>query len=492
VTYRNGLLLALVAVAVVAGSAQTPAPPRAARAAEPPHNRPAVMTWRLAPADQRYATIDAGKLMQDVEAQTAMSRRYRDAGHQFWGRITGTEADAENAKWMADRFRTLGLTDVHEQTFDLQPQWLPDSWSVVASSKGKTLKIETAQPTYLSVGTTAEGLDLEAVYVGMASDAELATSKDVKGKAVFVYSIDTSSRHIGVQENAIKRLSDRGAAAIFVIQGIPGNLTTQFYPVNAPVPTFSMGQRDGFAMRDLIALSGEPTHVKVKLDVKRVPNLKSRTVFGTLPGMTDETVVVVAHRDGWFEGANDNAAGVATALSLAEFFSKMPKEERKRTIIFAGTTGHHDNGAESGAWFTEHPEFFAKTAVLLNAEHTGAMATGQNSTRMLSGAAGSTWFAGGDALAGIVAKALDTFGVVTYAQSAGSPAGEIGRYHQYAPAMQIMTSGFVWHSNEETAASISPSGLVAITRTYAKVIVDSNALSLQDLRKSIAPAATRQ
>jgi len=448
------------------------------------------MAWRLLPAEQRYASIDPAKLMQDVEAQTAMSRRYRDAGHQFWGRITGTEADAENAKWMADRFRALGLSDVHEQTFDLQPQWLPDSWSVVATSKGKTVKIETAQPTYLSVGTPSEGLDLDAVYVGMASDAELA-SKDVKGKAVFFYSIDTSSRHIGVQENAIKRLSDKGAAAIFVIQGIPGNMTTQFYPVNAPVPTFSMGQKDGFTIRDLVLLSTEPTKVKVKLDVKRVPGLRSRTVFGTLPGMTDETVVVIAHRDGWFEGANDNAAGVATALALAEFFSKMPKEERKRTIIFAGTTGHHDNGAESGAWFTEHPEFFAKTAVLLNAEHTGAMATGQNSTRMLSGGSGATWFAAGEALSGIVAKAMDAFGVVTYSQSAGSPAGEIGRYHQYAPAMQIMTSGFVWHSNEETAASISPAGLAAITRAYAKTIVDSNAVTLAELRKTIAPAPTR-
>ena len=71
------------------------------------------------------------------------------------------------------------------------------------------------------------------------------------------------------------------------------------------------------------------------------------------------------------------------------------------------------------------------------------------------------------------------------------PAGEIGRYHQYAPAMQIMTSGFVWHSNEETAETISPTGLAAITRTYAKVIVDSNAVSLPVLRKTIAPAATR-
>jgi hypothetical protein len=426
--------------------------------------------------------------MQLVEEQSAIARRYRDKGHQFWGRICGTEADTENANWMMDKFRAIGLSDVREQYFDLPPQWLPDSWSVVASASGKTLALDTAQPTYLSVGTDGAGLDLEAVWVGMASAADLAMSKDVKGKAAFFYSTDTGSRHIGVMDNAIKRLADRGAAAIFVVQGIPGNLKTQFYPVNSPVPTFSLGQRDGLQLRDLVALSSAPTRVTVKLDVRRVPGLKSGTVWGTLPGMTDETVVVVAHRDGWFEGANDNGAGVATALGIAEYFAKIPKEERKRTIIFLGTTGHHDNGAESGAWLADHPEFFAKTAVMLNAEHTGAAQTGQNAVRMANGGAAATWFAAGDALAKIVANSLDTFGVVTYPQSAGTPAGEIGRYFQLAPSVQVMTGGFVWHSNEETAASLSPSVLAAITRTYAKVIADSNAVSLSELRQSLRPA----
>jgi hypothetical protein len=47
------------------------------------------------------------------------------------------------------------------------------------------------------------------------------------------------------------------------------------------------------------------------------PNLKSATIWGSLPGTTDETIFVVAHRDGWFEGANDNAAGVASMIGLA-------------------------------------------------------------------------------------------------------------------------------------------------------------------------------
>src|SRR5262245_4427274 len=307
----------LVALLGLSGHAQAPATGRGARAET--FKRASEVGWHLAPAEQSYASIDGVKLKGYVEELTAMSRTYRDHGHlQFWGRIIGTSADAENAQWMMAKFRALGMTDVREQAFDLPPQWMPRSWSVAASSKGKTLSLDTAQPTYQAVATPSGGLDLEAVYVGLGSDADIAMSPDVKGKAVFFYSTDIASRHAPIADNAIRRLGERGAAAIFVIQGLPGNLRTQFYPVNSPVPTFSLGQRDGLAMRDLIGqAAGTPTRVKVALDVDMAPNLKSSTVWGTLPGMTDETIIVVAHRDGWFEGANDNAAGVATMMGIA-------------------------------------------------------------------------------------------------------------------------------------------------------------------------------
>ena len=35
-------------------------------------------------------------------------------------------------------------------------------------------------------------------------------------------------------------------------------------------------------------------------------------------------------------------------LGLAEYFAKIPKEQRRRTIYFLGTSGHHDNSDQSG------------------------------------------------------------------------------------------------------------------------------------------------
>jgi len=456
-----------------------------AQAQGQPHVRHSEVGGRLAPADQQYGAISGVRLKGYVEELAQISRRYRDNGHpQFWGRIIGTPADAENAQWMLQKFRALGMTDVREQVIDLAPQWIPQSWSVTASAAGKTLQLETAQPTYGGVGTPAGGLDLEAVYVGLGSDADIALARDVRGKAVFFYSTDLTSRHVGVADEAVRRLGERGAAVIFIIQGLPGNLRTQFYPVQSKIPTFTLGQRDGLAMRDMIGATaaGSAPRVRVKLDTQVVPNLKSGTVWGTLPGTSDETVFIVAHRDGWFDGANDNGAGVATMIGLAEFFAKLTPQQRKRTITFLGTTGHHNSGPNSGAWFAEHPEVFAKASLLINSEHTGAAQSAHYSIRNSNTAAPSTWYASGTRLAAIVMNALDAFGVSTLPEASARPAGEIGRYFQLAPSVQVMSTAFVWHSDGETPETISTTGLEAVTRAYAKIVVDSNAVDIKELR----------
>src|SRR3954467_7693526 len=133
------LALSLIGVSLIA-SAQEPVKPVSSLESS-------YLQWRSLPAEQAYLSIDGKHLKKYVEAQTAFSRRYRDNGHpQFWGRITGTEGDAENAQWLEDKFRRIGLSEVHQQSMDLPPQWQPASWSVAASAGAKTITLESAQP----------------------------------------------------------------------------------------------------------------------------------------------------------------------------------------------------------------------------------------------------------------------------------------------------------------------------------------------------------
>ena len=441
-------------------------------------------------ASDSYMSIDGTHLKGYVEELAAMSRRYRDNGHsQFWGRIIGTAADAENGRWLAEKFKTIGLSEVREQRFDLPPQWMPQSWSVSASGGGKDLPLGSAQPTYRSEATPAGGLTLDAVDVGLATDADLAR-QDLKGKAVFFYSNDYMSRHATASNGAWKRISEKGAAAIFITLMIPGNLKLQFYPVQSPVPTFSLGLEDGLAVRDLIARSagGSAPRVSLKLDVKMIPNLQTATIWGVLPGTTDENIMVVAHRDGWFEGANDNGTGVATLLGIAEYFAKIPAAQRRRTITFIGSTGHHDGTAESGAWLLQHKELFDKTALLINCEHTAAnqLVSYNGSVRKASSTSPLMWYVGGSRkLEQIVLGAYETFGVPIYDRGERNAGGEIGRIQNLAPSMQLIDTGLYWHSDRETPDIIPAAGLAATTRAYAKIIADVNGVDRQELQRPV-------
>ncbi|MDE2475005.1 MAG: M28 family peptidase [Alphaproteobacteria bacterium] len=484
-----GLIALSLAGLSISASAQQPAKPLYVL-------EDSYLRWRLLPEEQAYLSIDGKHLKQYVEGQTAISRRYRDHGHpQFWGRISGTEADAENAQWLLDNFRKIGLSDVHEQPLDLPPQWVPESWSVAASAGGKTVTLESAQPTSTSPGTPQGGLDLEAVDVALASEGDLA-GRDLHGKAVFFYSADYTSRQAPISDYAIKRIGERGAAAIFVIVGLPGNLKTQFYPVGSTVPTFSLGLQDGNAIRDLIGKSrgGQPARVKIRLDVKNVPNLKTATVWGSLPGTSDESIFVVAHRDAWFEGATDNASGVATMLGLAEYFAKIPKEQRRRTIYFLGTSGHHDNSGMTGHWLAGHKELFARTALIINCEHTSAeqLVYRGGSIRRSNTTVPLRWYVGGSAkLEQIAVRAYDMFGVATYAQPEPAAGGEMAPYYQLAPSLQLIEGNLYWHSDRETADYVPPTGLAASTRAYAKIITDVNQLDLKDLQRPPAKQVQR-
>ena len=94
----------------------------------------ALLEWPLPPGEQAYGRIDGRHLHQYVEEQVAISRRYRDQGHpKFWGRIIGTSADAENAAWLAGKFKSLGMSDVRIQPLDLGPQWFPQRWAVTVT-----------------------------------------------------------------------------------------------------------------------------------------------------------------------------------------------------------------------------------------------------------------------------------------------------------------------------------------------------------------------
>ncbi len=100
----------------------------------------------------------------------------------------------------------------------------------------------------------------------------------------------------------------------------------------------------------------------------RVRKLKTANVLGLLEGhdekMSEEIVIFTAHHDhlgaredaaddGIYNGALDNASGVATMLEIAKAFANMP-EPPSRSLLFAAVAAE-ESGLLGSKYFARHP-----------------------------------------------------------------------------------------------------------------------------------------
>ena len=441
------------------------------------------------PGNEAYASIDGRRMKDLVEEQAGIARRFRDAGNQYWGRIIGTSADHETANWMMDQLRQSGAEKVRLDSIPLPTQWFPRSWQLTVEVDGETTELTSAWPAYGSVGTAAavENLELIDVGLGMATDFQ---GRDVRGKAVVLHSIATSStvfntvRRIG----ALERAEQLGAAAIFIVLELPGNLQTAFYDVGTSVPTFSIGSEDGALLQNLLTESAmtQPVEIQVQMEVDYVEGLNTSSVRGEVPAASPdaEKIVIVAHRDAYFEGAADNASGVATALELVRYFAQVPQADRQRAVEIVGTPGHHNIARTGFSWLFENRDSVLDNAVLLiNAEHTAhALIDRFGDDLCTTNATGPfSWqINGSNKLAEITLQSFDEFGIPRWAET-GGPVGEIRTIADLVPSIVLMHAGVLLHTNIETTEAIPAASLAATTRAYARIIEQVNSMSLSEL-----------
>ncbi len=165
------------------------------------------------------------------------------------------------------------------------------------------------------------------------------------------------------------RANKAGAAMVLIVMDIPGNVTTEPEAgMGTAVPTLTISMKEGIAIREAIEVGNDVT-LRLRADIERKPGLKTANVWGVLPGMTDENILVMAHTDAMFEGALDNASGIVMLLEIARYYAAIPKEQRRRSITFVTTPDHH-HGATGIKWINQNMrDFLDQTALIVNCEH---------------------------------------------------------------------------------------------------------------------------
>jgi Zn-dependent M28 family amino/carboxypeptidase len=115
----------------------------------------------------------------------------------------------------------------------------------------------------------------------------------------------------------------------------------------------------------------QPMDLKTTLSVTanaNVSTITSHNVAGLLPGKKhpDETLIYTAHGDNIYNGALDNATGIAQLVEQARSFAKGPRPDR--SVLFLAVTAE-EKGLLGSEYYATHPLYpLGKTVGVLNTD----------------------------------------------------------------------------------------------------------------------------
>jgi hypothetical protein len=451
----------------------------------------------LPPGDASSSDFNGAALKADVAAIVGFSNQSRverevGAG-QMWGRISGFSSSDRTVAWAADQFRRAGITTVLMQPIAQDPKaqlWLPRSWQVrlladPAFGPGSSdVVLESAlpvSPSAIAAGTMTAPL----VYVGAASPSVLQHI-DVKGK--IAVQLIVPQGHMLFERGAVDARSEdlmaRGAAGVFNLVRLPGNELSRDFS-DCGNPCFNIGGRDGLFLEtvfDRAARAGvqDKLRVRIELQTQTFAGMTATNSVAVIPGSgNDETIVLNAHADGWFDGAGDNADGLAVLVGLARHFAK-PANRPARTLVFVASAGHHTPGINGpGSFVSANPALASKAVMLINIEHVAqrnfspARTTSSDGYREAVADSSEAPIAVGvtnnsPLLQGLVDEGPARFGVNFISERSTFQSGETGGWASLKAAkVSVMQAPPLYHTTGEVLDVISAPGLERIARFLA-------------------------
>ncbi len=435
---------------------------------------------------------DIYEFLQDIVNITLQNQ---PPDENYRGRIAGNAAEQATAAYIADRFRAFGLTDVRTETVQGGRQWHPDDWQVTLigdSGYGDGTTDYSFTSAFPAVQLEAGAMDVrnlkaELVYVGLGQPADLL-GRDLKGRIAVVHSFLQSDPFFQSARGRIETIVQAGAVAVITFVDGPGNHQYALEGMGSDhAPCFVLGGHDGRFLEEAIAAAGSenPLMASISLRASVREDWQGKNVVGLVPGETDEYLLITAHLDGYFEGANDNGGGLAAMLALAKYFSGPNRSQPIRNLLFIGTSAHHEFSDGARAFIADHPEIVKNTVLVMNIEHPSSMLSyyrgplkisrgtvpGQLVTTNSQGWRTLTISNGNKRVLSFFQAAADRYGVVIEGTVSRRPNGDaIDFFRARVPVVQLMDANVWFHSSGDRLDTISPVGLERTTRLFADVL----------------------
>jgi hypothetical protein len=131
----------------------------------------------------------------------------------------------------------------------------------------------------------------------------------------------------------------------------------------------------------LQSISGKAT-ATISCNAKLTPDSRADSLIATFKGTSDEVIFLTTHTDGPNEVNDNGALGV---LALATYYSKLPANKRRRTLVCSLPTGHYAAGAindpatgsgrraGTGGVMEKYPDVMKRAVAQIAMEQLGAM-----------------------------------------------------------------------------------------------------------------------
>lgn len=311
------------------------------------------------------------------------------------GRLTGTIGQKKAAKFIADKFKEIGLIDINNSKYLEKFNLNKTKWGEVYL-RTENKKFDNFVDLIYHGEPNNDEIEIEIIFGGLGTEEHL-NKINLKNRFVLVF-----TNNLRAPNKSIRDLKERNALGLILVN--PNN-TEQFESMKKTQKDFFLKERmvfqrndsstnyssnflDQFVipanqLKEIIGKSQKQLNELInsdkiencpisKVKIKReriIEEIETENVVGYINGNSDKSIVISAHYDHlgengkyYYPGADDNASGVSALLELAETFVTI--KNLKYNIIFLATTGE-ENGL-LGSYYHVKKLDFNPDSILVN------------------------------------------------------------------------------------------------------------------------------
>jgi hypothetical protein len=297
-------------------------------------------------------------------------------------RRPGYPADRWVETWAAERFTELGLADVRLEPVDT-PYWEPHLAELVLLPDGPTLTgfaLPHTEPGEVEAPLARFDPDAPAVDGALAvSELALSNLPQAIAKAMATAVHDPTDElatldhtlPFGPLSTQVMQPTLETAALGYVglLTGLGWETCDYYVPydgVPRPIPGIWLSAADSHVV--LEAMADGPVEARLHVDAER-SSVTTHNVVATLPGASDEWVVIASHHDAPWSSAVEDASGVALVLAQAAHWAAVPDHERPHNLLFLLTSGHMVHAAGTRAFIEAHADLIDDIVLEVHLEH---------------------------------------------------------------------------------------------------------------------------